>query len=159
MALFRRKPRYVPLVVPALDGSTWPDRATAAPSFDTLTLYHLGYREAFEPEAHQLADLLVKAVLSRVPAEVSAADEPYLNKVFISAARIGAGIGMAERNLEKPDDGLMDRRTWGALWQARRELPGMHGDWARLASYLILAGHYLARRGPDAVSPLLEKLP
>jgi hypothetical protein len=159
MAVFRRRPRYVPLIVPAFDGSTWPDRATAGPSFDTLTIYQLGYREAFEPEAHELADLLVEAVLARVPTEVSAEDEPYLNRVFTSAARIGAGIGVVERNVEGPADGLMDRRTWGALWQARRELPGMNGDWARLAAYLILAGHYVARGGPEAVPQLLEKLP
>jgi hypothetical protein len=157
--LFRRRPRYVPLVVPRLDGTTWPDRATLGrPSFDALTFYDLGYREAFEPEAHDIADLLVEAVLRRVPARVSAEDEPYLMRVFVNAARIGAGIGIVERKIEKPGDQMMDRRVCGALWQARRELPAMQGDWAQVAQYLLLAGYYVARHDPGGIPALVERM-
>ena len=65
MPLFRRKPPRLPLRMPRMDGSSWPDRRDVERrSFAALTLYEMGYREAFEPEAATIADRLVEEVLS-----------------------------------------------------------------------------------------------
>ena len=56
MPLFRRKPPRLPLRMPRIDGSSWPDRRDVERrSFAALTLYEMGYREAFEPEAATIA--------------------------------------------------------------------------------------------------------
>ncbi len=60
MPLFRGKPSKLPLRMPRMDSSSWPDRRDVEwCSFAALTLYEMGYREAFEPEAATIADRLV----------------------------------------------------------------------------------------------------
>lgn len=159
MRLFPRKPPYLPLAVPRLDGTGWPDPATVdRASFESLTFSELARRHAFEAEAHHVADLLVPAVLPHVYTGVSEEDEPYLRKVFTTAARIGAGIGMVERTLSTPGIETVDRRIAATLWDARRELPVMPADWARVAAYLLLAGYYVARTDPCVVASLVEEI-
>jgi len=93
MPLFRRKPPRLPLRMPRIDGSSWPDRRDVErPSFAPLTLYQMGYREAFEPEAATIADRLVEEVLPMFPIDSAPGDAPYLRQVFVSAAQIGAGM-------------------------------------------------------------------
>ena len=66
-------------------------------SFEVSTLYEMGYREAFEPEAHLVADQLMDRLLPAVPlGEVAQEDAPYLRRVFMVAAQVGAGIGIVE---------------------------------------------------------------
>ena len=155
-----RRPRYLPLVVPALDGTGWPTLDDVGrPSFDSLTLYELGLRNAFEDEAHDVAQRLVDAALPHVPTGVSEEDEPYLTKVFATAARIGAGVGMVERTLSTPDLDSMDRRIGASLWQARRKLPVMRQDWTEMAAYFLLAGYYVARTDLFVIPVLVEHLP
>ncbi len=159
MGLFTRRPRYLPLVLPRLDGTGWPDLdAVGRPTFDSLTLYELGLRNAFEDEAHHLSDRLVDAALPHVPTGVSEEDEPYLTKVFRTAARIGAGVGMVERTLSTPDMDSMDRRIGASLWQARRKLPVMRQDWTVFAAYFLLAGYYVARTDPFVIPVLVEEM-
>ncbi|MDP9434200.1 MAG: hypothetical protein M3P93_02980 [Actinomycetota bacterium] len=156
MGLFRRRPPTLPLSLPRPDGAGWPDRAeTGRPSFEGATYYELGTRNAFEPEAHDLADRLVDAVLPRLATGVTEEDEPYLRKTFLTAARIGAGVGMAERSLATPIH-LMDRHVAAALWLARRKLPAMRADWSRTGAYFMLAGYYLARTDLDLLPALVQ---
>ncbi len=159
MRLFPRRPRHLPLALPRLDGTGWPDPAAVGrPSFDTSTFYELACRNAYETEAHEVADRLVGAILPQVPTGVSARDEPYLRKVFHTAARIGAGLAMVERTLPTPDPRSVDRRIAGALWQARRRQPVMSPDWARTAAYFLLAGYYVARTSPEVIPSLVREV-
>jgi hypothetical protein len=156
---FRTRPTSVPLALPRLDGAGWPDEAALGrPSFETNTFYELAVRHAYEPESHAVADLLVDEALPHVPTGVTAEDEPYLRKVFITASRIGAGVAIVERTLGPVDAGTADRRIAGALWQARRKLPAMQADWSRYAGWFLLAGYHVARTGPSAVERLLAQL-
>ena len=103
MPLFRRKPPRLPLRMPRMDGSSWPDRRDVERrSFAALTLYEMGYREAFEPEAATIADRLVEEVLPMFPIDSAPEDAPYLRQVFVSAAQIGAGIGIVDRRTATP---------------------------------------------------------
>lgn len=159
MRLFARRPSHLPIALPRLDGSGWPDQAAVGrPSFDTSTYYELAVRHAFDPEAHAAADGLVDELLPRIDTAVSAEDEPYLRKVFITAARIGAGLGIVERTLASHDLDQVDRSIAGALWEARRKLPAMQPDWARTAGWFLLAGFHLARGGPGVLDRLREDL-
>lgn len=156
---FRTGPASVPLALPRLDGTGWPDEAALGrPSFETNTFYELAVRHAYDPEAHAVADRLVEQALPRVPTGVTAEDEPYLRKVFTTAARIGAGVAIVERTLGPADPGTADGRIAGALWQARRKLPAMQADWGRSAGWFLLAGYHVARTGPSAVDPLVAEL-
>jgi hypothetical protein len=156
---FSRLPSHLPLALPRLDGTGWPDEAAVGrPSFDTSTFHELGVRHAFDPEAHAVADRLVDDLLPRVPTGVSAEDEPYLRKAFITAARTGAGLAIVERTLAAPDAAMVDRRLVGALWMARRRLPAMQPDWGRIAGFFLLAGYHVARGGPAVVERLAEQL-
>lgn len=162
VALFSRRPArpgLLPVTLPRLDGSGWPDQAEVGrPTFQASTYYELGMRNAFEIEAHAVADRLIEDLLPRVPTGVDAQDEPYLRKVFTTAARVGAGIGMVERGLGPVDPALVDRHVAGALWQARRKLPAMQPDWALAAGWFLLAGFHLSRRGLDALPGLAAQL-
>ena len=159
MGLFSRGPAYLPLDVPRLDGTGWPDPAEVGrPSFEANAYYEVATRNAFEPEAHEVADALVAAVLPHVPTGVSAEDEPYLRKLFLTAARIGAGMGRVERDLPTPDLERVDRHVAAALWQARRKLPAMRPDWAASAAYFLLAGYYVARTELYVIPTLVERL-
>lgn len=162
MPLFSRRPgppSHLPLAPPGLDGAGWPDEAALGrPSFDTSTFYELGVRHAYDPEAHAVGDRLVEDLLPRVPTGVSEQDEPYLRKVFLTAARIGAGIAIVERTLEPPEPGTVDRHVAGALWQARRKLPAMQPGWSRTAGYFLLAGFHVARGGREVVDRLADQL-
>jgi hypothetical protein len=145
--------------LPRPDGSGWPDRAAVGqPSFESNTFYELGLRSAYEPEAHAISARLVDDVLPYVPTGVSAEDEPYLTKVFATAARIGAGVGIVERGLGAADPAVVDRRIGAALWEGRRKLPVMSPEWATTAGYFLLAGFHVARSGPDGVDRLVEEL-
>jgi len=159
MPLFRRKPRLLPLQLPRLDGESWPDRsAVGRASFAASTLYQLGYREAFEPEAHDIADLLIAEVLPMLAIQAEPEDEPYLHRTFTSAAQIGAGIGLVERKVTKTEELSIDRDIGGALWVAVGDLPSMPAHQRRIALYLLQSGHYIARTGPGTITLLRATL-
>ena len=46
----------------------------------------------------------------------------------------------------------------GALWQARRRLPGMRPEWSAAAAYFLLAGYAVARSGAHVVEELRDDL-
>ena len=159
MPLFARRSRPVltlPLVLPRPDGTGWPD--LARPSFEASTYHELGTRRAYEPEAHAVADRLLAAALPRLGVVADAVDEPYLRRTFAVAARIGAGIGLVDREQVAPGSHDLDPAIAGALLLARRGLPAMQADWARVGGWFLLAGHRLGRCGPDALPELLEVL-
>jgi Putative nucleotidyltransferase DUF294/Putative nucleotidyltransferase substrate binding domain len=159
MPLFRRKPPGLPLRMPRLDGSSWPDRRDVERrSFAALTLYQMGYREAFEPEAATIADRLVEEVLPMFAIDSAPGDAPYLRQVFVSAAQIGAGIGIVDRRTAHPDERSIDREVGRALWAAVSELPAMPPEQRRIARYLLQAGHYVARTGFEAIPRMLASL-
>lgn len=160
MWLLRPRPRSLPLTVPRPDGSGWPDEgAVGRPSFDGLTFYELACRRAFELDVHDVADRVIDAVLPHVHTDVSAEDEPYLTKVFRTAARVGAAVAMVDRSGSTSDADTIDRHIASALWQARRALPAMRPDWAVLGAYFVLAGYYVARGGEQALVRLVRQLP
>lgn len=167
MGIFRRRggrpaPAPLPLALPRLDGAGWPEQTAGRPSFEASTYCELGSRRAYEPLAHELADRLVPTLLPRLDTGACAQDAPYLAKVFLTAARLGVGIGLVERESlrGKPDE--VDAAVVAALGQARRGLPSMREDWARAATWFLLAGHYLARqdahRHDDVVRALAEQV-
>jgi hypothetical protein len=143
----RPQPQPVPLALPRLDGSSWPPTAER-PSFEASTYHEWGVRRAHEPDAHALADRLVAAALPLLRTGARAEDAPHLHKVFVTAARIGAGIGLVEgRSAEAAE---LSPAAAGALGQARRSLPAMPPEWALLGAWFLAAGHFLARH--DAVA-------
>ena len=89
---------------------------------------------------------------------VDAVDQPYLVRTFTVAARIGAGIGLVDREQVEPGSTDLDPSVAGALELARRGLPAMQDEWARVGAWFLLAGHRLGRRGPDALPELLDVL-
>ena len=157
MPLFARRSRpALPLLLPRPDGSGWPDPGRR--SFDAAAYLELGTRRAYEPEAHAVADLLVPAALPRLRVVADSVDQPYLHRTYTVAARIGAGIGLVDREQVAPGSTDLDPAIAGALLLARRGLPTMQDDWARVGSWFLLAGHRLGRCGPDALPELLETL-
>lgn len=157
MPLFARRSRAaLPLVLPRPDGTGWPDAGRQ--SFEAAAYLELGTQRAYEPEAHAIADRLVPAALPRLGVLVDAVDEPYLVRTFTVAARIGAGIGLVDREQVEPGSDDLDPSVAGALELARRGLPAMRDDWARVGGWFLLAGHRLGRRGPDAMTELLDAL-
>ncbi len=159
MPFFKRQPRLLPLQLPRLDATSWTDPDDVGrPSFAANALYQMGYREAFEPEAIDIADLLIDEILPQVRIAVAPEDEPYLRSAFTAAAQIGAGIGIVERRTANPDEGSTDRDIGGALWVARRDLPAMPPPQRRVALYLLQSGYYVARTHPAAVALLLAAL-
>lgn len=160
MPLFRSRPSSVPLARPRLDGTGWPDaREVGRPSFDSTTLLELATRAAYEPEAHAVADRLLDDVLPRVETGVDPVDEPYFRKLLLVAARVGAGLAIAERGVAATGPGTVDRSVASALVEARRQQPAMPADRARVAAYFLLAGFHVGRTGPAAVDDLLAELP
>lgn len=154
MGLLRRTPvEPLPLSLPRRDGSTWHD-ATARRSFAASTTYEVAVRRAHDPDARALADRLLAAALPRLDTGVDAADAPYLRKTFETAARLGAALGLGDPS----PPGQLDRDTAGALGAARRGLPAMQRDWALLAAWFLLAGHYLARHDEPARAGALAAL-
>jgi hypothetical protein len=160
--LFRRARRdavRLPLEVPLLDGSTWPPRQTVGRvSFATSTLYQMGYREAFSPEAQDVVDLLLGELLPLVQPATPPEDAPYLRRTLTSAIQVGAGIGIVERNSVGSDEWSTDGRVWGALWLARRDLPPLRPEPLAVAAYLLLSGHFVARTHPASTGLLLDAL-
>lgn len=159
MPLFGRRaaPEPLPLVVPRLDGTGW-TAAHAQASFEASTHYENGSRSAYEPAVHALADRLVDQVLPGVVTGASAEDAPYLEKVLRTAARLGVGLGVVERQSTVAAPGELDRGIAGALGLARRGLPAMQPDWERLAAWFLLAGHFLARHDPEQQDRVLRVL-
>jgi hypothetical protein len=159
MPLFGRKDRSLPLRVPRFGGPLWPDRREfARHSFATQTLYQMARREAFEPQAHAVVDLLVDSVLPLFPLDVAPQDAPYLRQVLLAAAQVGAGIGLVEARTADPGEQSIDRDIGGALWEAASELPALPPEQRRLALYLLQSGHYLARTGPESLPLMLAAL-
>jgi hypothetical protein len=154
--LFARRTRPVlPLVLPRPDGTGWPD---GRPSFDAAAYHELGTRRAYEPEAHAVADTLVPAALPFLGVVADPEDQPYLERTFTVAARIGAGIGLVDREQVAAGSTELDPAVAGALVLARRGLPAMQDDWARVGGWFLLAGHRLGRCGPGALPELLDVL-
>lgn len=160
MRLIQRRPTVLALQLPRLDGTSWPDRhVVGRDSFDMNTLYEMGYREAFEPEAHAIAELLVDEVLPVIPVDdASPEDWPYLRRTFMVAAQVGAGIGIVEARTAGLDELRTERRIWGALWHALRELPAMAPKHRFVAAYLVQSGHYVARTDVGSIPLLLAEL-
>ena len=159
MGLFTRRPQHLPLTPPTVDGAGWPEPSLVGrPTFASSTYYELGCRAAFEPQAHEVAERVVDALWPRLSLGVSEEDEPYLRKVFVTAARIGAGVGSVERGLATPDLRSIDRSIAGALLLARRKLPHMREDWKGTAAYFLLAGYYVARAGLLLDATLADEL-
>ena len=159
MRLTRRPATPLSLRLPRLDGGSWPDRrAIGRPSFDVNALYEMGYREAFEPEAHAIAEVLMDEVLPKIDIQVPAPDEPYLRRTFMVAAQVGAGIWIVESRVTGLDELETDRRIWAALWVALRDLPALPPAHRFIAAYLVQAGHYVARTGIATIPLLLAGL-
>ena len=157
MPLFARRSRpALRLELPRLDGSGWPE--AGRPSFDAAAYLELGTQRAYEPEAHAAADRLVASGLPRMGVVADPEDQPYLAKTFTVAARIGAGIGLVDREQVAAGSTELDPAIGGALLLARRGLPSMQDDWARAAGWFLLAGHRLGRCGPGALPELLDAL-
>ncbi len=157
MPLFARRTRpALPFVLPRLDGSGWPEPGRAG--FDASAYLELGTQRAYDPEAHAAADRLLDLALPRLHVVADPADQPYLAKTFTFAARIGAGIGLVDREQVAAGSDDLDPAIAGALLLARRGLPAMQDDWARAGSWFLLAGHRLGRCGPDALPELLDAL-
>jgi hypothetical protein len=159
MRLTRRRLQRLPLELPRLDGTTWPDRRVAGrTSFAARTLYQMGYREAFAPESHDITDLLLAEVLPLLPTDAAPEDEPYLRRVFSSAAQIGAGIGIVEQRSVQPGELCTDLQVAAALWVAADELPAMPAHQQDVARFLLHCGYYLARTDPAQTRLLVEAL-
>lgn len=128
-------------------------------SFEVSTLYEMGYREAFEPEAHLIADQLMDRLLPAVPlGEVADEDLPYLRRVFMVAAQVGAGIGLVEVRTLSPAQWSSDRSIWGALWKALDDLPGMRQQHQAVTRFIMQSGYYVARTRSDVIDELLAVL-
>jgi len=155
-----RQQEPLPLQLPRPDGSNWPDRsAVGRISFEVSTLYEMGYREAFEPAAHAIADLLMDQLLPAIPLTgVAAADAPYLQRVFMVAAQVGAGIGLVETRSLQSAQWCSDRRIWGALWKAMDDLPRLDQQQRRVATFMMHSGYYLARTNVAAIDQVLTAL-
>lgn len=157
MPLFARRSRPVlPLVLPRPDGGGWPDPGRSG--FEAAAYLELGTQRAYDPEAHAVADRLVPAALPLLGVVAGAEDQPYLAKTFAVAARIGAGIGIVDREQGAGGPGELDPAIAGALRLACGGLPAMQDEWARAAAWFVLAGHRLGRCGPGALPELLEAL-
>lgn len=161
MRLFRSRPRpepeRLPLVLPALEGTDWP-ATSAHPSFEASTYHEMAVRRAYEPAAHARADRLLDEALPLLRTGASAEDEPYLRKVFLTAARVGVGLGLVEREATRSAPDELDAGIAGALGAARRGLPSMQPEWTRMAAWFLLAGHYLGRQEPDHVEQAAAQL-
>lgn len=159
MRPFRRRPRLLPLQLPRLDGTSWPDRREVGrDSFAASTLYQLGYREAFSPEAHHITDLLLDQMLPILPTDAAPEDEPYLRGVLSAATQIGAGIGIVERRVVAHPEPGTDRRIAGALWVAAGDLPAMPAHQQDVARFLVQCGYYLARTELNRIPLLVAAL-
>jgi hypothetical protein len=160
MRLIRQRPPPLPLQLPRLDGSTWPDRrAIGRASFEVSTLYEMGYREGFEPPAHAIADGLLVELLPRIPVgDVLPEDFPYLRRTLQVAAQMGAGIGIVEARTLATASESSDRRIWGALWRALRDLPEMPPQQRFGAAYLMQSGYYVARTDSGVIPRLAAAL-
>ena len=157
MPLFARRSRAaLPLVVPRPDGTDWPEPGRAG--FSASAYLELGTQRAYDPEAHAAADRLLAEALPRMGVVADAEDQPYLAKTFTVAARIGAGIGIVDREQVAGSPSELDPAIASALVLARRGLPSMQDDWARAGGWFLLAGHRLGRCGPDALPELLDVL-
>lgn len=121
-------------------------------------MYRMGYGEAFTPEAHEIADPLLGQVLPRLRTDAATEDEPYLHRLFSSAAQIGAGIGLVERRVVRHDEVGTDRQVAGALIEAADALPVMPPHQQNIAVYLLQCGYYLARTGVAQLPVLLAQL-
>ncbi len=151
----RPDPEPLPLASPLPDGTGWPDRdRLPRRSFEARTYHELGMRNAFETEAHAIADRLVDDLRPLVPVRVPEQDEAFLRKIFVTAARVGAGLGMVSRTLPSTGAGLVDPSVAGALWLARDAQPSMPGPRADAAGWFLLAGFHVACGGPPEVARL-----
>ena len=157
MPLFARRSRAaLPLVLPRPDGVGWPDPGRSG--FEAAAYLELGTQRAYDPEAHAAADRLVAAALPLLRVVAEAEDQPYLARTFTVAARIGAGIGIVDREQGAAGEDGLDPPIAGALLLARRGLPSMQDEWARAGGWFVLAGHRLGRCGPAALPELLDVL-
>jgi hypothetical protein len=155
----RPPPPPLPLQLPRLDGTSWPDRREIGrDSFAASTLYQLGYREAFSPEAHHITDLLLAQVVPILGTDTTPEDEPYLRGVLSAAAQIGAGIGIVERRVVPHPEPGTDRQIAGALWVAAGDLPSMPAYQHDIARFLLQCGYYLARTELDRIPLLVAAL-
>ena len=160
MRLIRRRLRRLPLQFPRLDGTTWPDRRVVGrTSFAARALYQMGYREAFAPESHDITDLLLAHVLPLLPTDAAPEDEPYLRRVFSSAAQIGAGIGIVERRVVQPGSSARTDRSLARSGLLRTTFPPCPRHQQDVARFLLQCGYYLARTDPAQTRLLVEALP
>jgi hypothetical protein len=152
----RRDRGPLPLLLPRLDGRSWPSADDVGrDSFAASTLYQLGYREAFSPEAHRITDALLDEVLPLLPTGAAEEDAPHLRGVLSAAAQIGAGIGVVERGVAPSSAPATDRQVAGALRVAADDLPPMPAGQHLLARFLLQCGYYLARTDLDRIPEIL----
>ncbi len=158
----RRRPApesFLPLTSPLPDGTGWPDRdGVPRRSFEARTYHELGLRNAYETEAHAIADRVAEDLLPMLDVPVEPVDEAFLHKVFVTATRVGAGIGMLARTLPPGPEGTVESSVAGALWLARDALPAMPGARADAGGWCLLAGFTVARGGPPEVQRLRGQL-
>ena len=157
--MFRRRPSPPPaplaLELPRLDDLRWPG-GSGRPSFEASTYSEMAHRRAHDPDAHALADRLTAQVLPLLDIRASAEDEPYLHKTLLTAARLGVGLGLVERQATAATPGELDPSIAGAIGTARRTLPAVQEQQGDVAGWFLLAGHWLARQ--DDVEVALQAL-
>ena len=154
----KRTSQPLPAPFPRLDGSSWPDRrASGRASFAVAALYEMAQQEAFTEAAHSVTDLVVLELLPRLRTGAAAADEAHMHRVCVTAAQLGAGIGVLERRSVHDGAGTA-REVAGVLWVAADGLPSMPPQQEAVARYLLQCGYHLARTGPDGLPGLVAAL-
>jgi hypothetical protein len=157
-SLFKRGPRVLPLPVPRLDGSTWPDRdAVGRSSFAAATYYEMALQEAHTAPAHDVTDLVVEAVLPMLWTGAAIEDESHMQQVCSMAAQLGAGIGLVEARSVHGGEGTHSDVA-GALWMAADGLPAMAEHQQDVARYVLQCGYHLTRTGPEGLAAVLGAL-
>lgn len=159
MRRIRRQQRVLPLQLPRLDGTSWPDRREVGrDSFAASTLYQLGYREAFSAAAHHITDLVLDQIVPMLETGAAPEDAPHLRGVLSAAVQIGAGIGILEGRVVPPAEEIVDHQVAGALWAAADDLPSMPAHQQQIARFLLQCGYYLARTEEGRIPLLVAAL-
>ncbi len=123
------------------------------------TLYELGYREGLEPAAHEIAETLVTTLAPTIPlGDVAAQDAPFVRRILMVAAQVGAGIGIVEARTSGPPPRTSDPVVWAVLWRALDDLPALPRPQRFAAAFLLTAGYYVARTGEASVGVLSDVL-
>ncbi len=126
--------------------------------FAAATVGQLGLATAFSPRAHEITDLICAHLLPEVKISASQTDLPHTIDLLRSAAQTGAGIGLVEARNHDLEPDQLTRTAVAAMAQALADLGALGPELGEQARFLMLAGHYLARRGEPALAELVEQL-